>query len=123
MRRAHRRGKISPESDVMGAAFNNSGVVVKRPRLLATSASVALYLWLVPPSVFGQKAGTGRILGHLDGISIDARGAHIKGWACQQGRPESLTVHIYANEGGNDRAQGNLRAGRKSRSRRRTRGR
>ena len=79
---------------------------MKNPRLLATFAAVALYLWLVPPSVFGQKAGTDRILGHIDGISIDARGAHIKGWACQQGRPESLTVHIYANKDGNDAHKG-----------------
>jgi len=90
----------------MGAAFNNSGVAVKSPRLLATFAAVALCLSLVRPCVFGQKAGAGRIVGHIDGIAIDARGAHIRGWACQQGRPESLTVHIYANEGGNDAQKG-----------------
>jgi hypothetical protein len=66
MRRADRCGKISTESDVMGAAFNNSGVAVKSPRLLATFAAVALYLYLslVPPSVFRQKAvrSTGLVL-------------------------------------------------------------
>jgi hypothetical protein len=41
----------------------------------------------------------GRIVGHIDGVAVDARGAHVKGWACQQGRPESITVHIYANAG------------------------
>jgi hypothetical protein len=91
----------------MGAAFNNSGVAVKSSGLLATFAAVALYLSLVPPSVFGQKAGAGRIVGHIDGIAVDATdGPHIKGWACQQGRPESLTVHVYANEGAHDAPKG-----------------
>jgi|CZKY01.1.fsa_nt_gi hypothetical protein len=69
-------------------------------RLLAILAAVALHLSLVPRSAFGQKAGSGRIVGHIDGVAVDpVAGPHIKGWACQQGRPESLTVHIYTNEG------------------------
>ena len=79
---------------------------MKCSRLFVTFAAVALYLSLLPPSVFGLKAGAGRIVGHIDGIAIDARGAHIRGWACQQGRPESLTVHIYANEGADDAPKG-----------------
>jgi hypothetical protein len=90
----------------MGAAFNNSGVAVKNPRLLATFAAGALCLSLAL-SAFGQKAGTGRIIGHIDGIAVDAvAGPHIRGWACQQGRPESLTVHLYANEGAKDAPKG-----------------
>jgi len=79
---------------------------MKCSRLFVTFAAVALYLSLLPPSVFGLKAGAGRIVGHIDGIAVDARGAHIRGWACQQGRPESLTVHIYANEGADDAPKG-----------------
>jgi hypothetical protein len=76
---------------------------MKRSRLLAALAAVALYFWLAPPSAFGQKAGAGRIVGHIDGIAVDAAaGPHIRGWACQQGRPESITAHIYANEGASD---------------------
>jgi hypothetical protein len=88
------------------ATFNELGYAMKYSRLFATFAAVALYLSLVPPSVFGLKAGAGRIVGHIDGIAIDARGAHIRGWVCQQGRPESLTVHIYANEGADDAPKG-----------------
>src|SRR5580700_10344448 len=73
--------------------------ISKCSRLLATSAAVALCLSLAAVSAFGQKVEAGRIVGHIDGIAVDNSGAHIKGWACQHGRPESLTVHIYANEG------------------------
>lgn len=55
----------------------------------------------------GQKAGAGRIVGHIDGVAVDAvAGPHVKGWACQQGRPESLIVHIYANESAKEAAKG-----------------
>lgn len=68
-----------------------------RVRLFATFAAVTLYFSLAPRPAFGQTAGAGRIVGHVDRIVVDATvGPHIKGWACQQGRPESLTVHIYA---------------------------
>jgi len=65
--------------------------------------SLGCLLLLSSASLFAQA---GRIVGHIDGIAIDARGAHIRGWACQQGRPESLTVHIYANEGAGDAPKG-----------------
>jgi hypothetical protein len=43
-----------------------------------------------------QDAVGGRIVGHVDGARYDTNGAHVWGWACQQGRPESLVVHVYA---------------------------
>jgi hypothetical protein len=55
-----------------------------------------------------EGAPAGNIIGHIDGIASDDGGAHIKGWACQQGRPESLTVHIYANGSANESAKGTL---------------
>jgi hypothetical protein len=80
--------------------------ISKCSRLLATSAAVALCLSLAAVSAFGQKVEAGRIVGHIDGIAVDNSGAHIKGWACQQGRPESLTVHIYANGAASAAAKG-----------------
>lgn len=42
------------------------------------------------------------IVGHIDRVLVDDGGAHIKGWACQQGQSESITVHIYADSGANN---------------------
>jgi hypothetical protein len=68
--------------------------------------AVLLGWLLVMPFESAQTSGVGRIVGHIDGIAVAAGGPHIKGWACQQGRPESITVHIYANEGGSDAPKG-----------------
>ena len=54
----------------------------------------------------GQNPGVSRIVSNIDGIAVDAAGSHIKGGASQQGRPEPITVHIYANDGGSDAAKG-----------------
>jgi hypothetical protein len=63
--------------------------------------------WLLGmPFESAQTSGVGRIVGHIDGIAIAAGGPHIKGWACQQSRPESITVHIYASEGGSEAPKG-----------------
>jgi hypothetical protein len=42
------------------------------------------------------------IVGHIDRVVVDDGGAHIKGWACQEGQSESITVHIYADSGANN---------------------
>jgi hypothetical protein len=65
-----------------------------RFRLLATLG--VLCCISVAPST-AQTSETGRIIGHIDGVFVDDGGAHVRGWACQQGRPESIGVHIYAN--------------------------
>ncbi len=44
---------------------------MKGSRLVATIAAGALCLSLAL-SAFGQKAGAGRIVGHIDGIAVDA---------------------------------------------------
>jgi hypothetical protein len=43
-----------------------------------------------------QPAPIGRILGSIDGISYDGDQAFLSGWACQQGRKDSIQIHIYA---------------------------
>jgi len=64
----------------------------------------ALFLLFLIMGAFGGHAeaqGPGRIVGHIDGLGFDEHGCHIWGWACQQGTPESLTIHIYAGESAN----------------------
>jgi hypothetical protein len=61
---------------------------------------------LVP--VRAQVSDAGRIVGHIDGVFVDDGGAHVRGWACQQGRPESIAVHIYANGAANASPKGIL---------------
>ncbi len=79
-------------------------------RMVAASVGCLFCLSLVLPETFAQSSGTGsgvgRIVGHIDGIGVDAGGQHISGWACQQGRPESIVVHIYASEGASDAPKG-----------------
>ncbi|HXZ17868.1 MAG TPA: hypothetical protein VEH77_18235, partial [Roseiarcus sp.] len=40
----------------------------------------------------------GRIVGHIDRVISDDSGSHVRGWACQQGRPESIDIHIFAGD-------------------------
>ena len=79
---------------------------LKRSRSLAAFAVGVFCLSPAATGALGQKPDVGRIVGHIDGIAVDTRGAHIKGWACQQGRPESITVHIYANAGAYEKSKG-----------------
>jgi len=37
----------------------------------------------------------GHIVGHIDGISRDGDHFFISGWACQQGRSDSIMVHVF----------------------------
>jgi hypothetical protein len=60
-------------------------------KLIALIASMAL-----APHVAAQQS-SGRILGHIDRVLVDDGGAHVRGWACQEGRPESIEVHLYAD--------------------------
>jgi hypothetical protein len=73
-------------------------------------ACVALLfcMTLAMPESFAQSSGTGGggIIGHIDGVAADPGGWHVQGWACQQGRPESIVVHIYANEGASGASNG-----------------
>jgi len=81
-------------------AFSDPPPLVKaRPTFLRRVACIAgLFLAaVIPPQAAAQGAPVGHVVGNIDGIVVDTSGAHIRGWTCQEGRPESLTVHIYAN--------------------------
>jgi hypothetical protein len=44
---------------------------MRRSRLLTTFVGCVFYLSLASPSALAQKAGAGRIVGHIDGIVVD----------------------------------------------------
>lgn len=76
-----------------------------RQRALACASSLCVAL-LLCCAANAQSPSPGRIIGHIDGVAVDDGGAHVRGWACQQGRPESIAVHIYANGGAYGAAKG-----------------
>jgi hypothetical protein len=78
---------------------SNTAPSLKHSRLLTTLVADMFFLSLASTAALAQNPGAGRVVGHVDGIAVDASGPHVRGWACQQGRPESIDVHIYANEG------------------------
>jgi hypothetical protein len=68
----------------------------RRPRgNLACIAALCLTALTCSQAV-AQTPRVGPVVGHIDRVAVDTAGAHVRGWACQQGRPESITIHIYA---------------------------
>src|SRR5260370_17331583 len=58
------------------------------------------------PQASGQNSRAGRVVGNIDGISLDGGQFHVSGWACQQGNPGSIEVHIYADRSAYDKPPG-----------------
>lgn len=87
-----------------GAFYKGHSFRIYRVRryaaLIALTASMAL-----APFATAQEAN-GRILGHIDRVTVDDGGAHVRGWACQEGRSESIEVHFYANASAYDQPKG-----------------
>ncbi|MBV8642572.1 MAG: hypothetical protein JO225_01480 [Candidatus Eremiobacteraeota bacterium] len=50
------------------------------------------------PSAPAGSAPAGRVIGVIDGVSSDGDQAFLSGWACQQGRRESIAIHIFARQ-------------------------
>jgi hypothetical protein len=71
-------------------------------------ALVTLPVFAMPLQGSSHENAVGRIIGHVDGVRFDVNGAHVWGWACQQGRPESIAVHIYAEHSAYDATKGTL---------------
>lgn len=61
-------------------------------------ATFAVCLFCMPPASpdTATNSSVGRIVGQIEGISHDGEQYFITGWACQQGRKESIQIHIYA---------------------------
>ncbi len=94
------------------SSTNNTGTSLnlKWSRLVAASIGCPFCLSLAMPRTSAQSSGArsdvGRVVGHIDGIAVAAGGPHVRGWACQQGRSESITVHIYASAGASEAPKG-----------------
>lgn len=65
-------------------------------------ASAAVALTLLIFSAVAASAQTsnstsppGRIVGNIDAIAYDGEQGYISGWACQQGRKDSILIHVY----------------------------
>jgi hypothetical protein len=62
-------------------------------RSTGTVATASLFWLALCCAAPAQQAG--RIIGHIDGISRDGDHFFISGWACQQGRSDSIMVHAF----------------------------
>ena len=60
----------------------------------------------VLPHASAQNGRAGRVVGNIDGISHDGGQTFVLGWACQQGNPASIEVHIYADRSAYDKPPG-----------------
>jgi hypothetical protein len=79
-----------------------------RPRVVSFVALVAGLLCAAAawPKASGQTARAGRVVGYIDGFNYDGGQFHVLGWACQQGNPASVEVHLYADRSAYDRPPG-----------------
>ena len=39
----------------------------------------------------------GNIVGHIDGVTFNGTNGVVRGWACQQGQPQSIAVQVFAD--------------------------
>ena len=63
---------------------------LKGIRLAAVFAAGVVCFLLAPSEAPGQNSRPGRVIGNIDGISHDGDQYFLSGWACQQGRSDSL---------------------------------
>jgi hypothetical protein len=70
---------------------------LKRLWLAAVFAASVFCFLLASSEASGQNSRPGRIIGHIDGISHDGDQYFISGWACQQGRSDSIQLHVYVD--------------------------
>jgi len=68
----------------------------KRLGLVAAWGTALCGILFAPSSTPAQSAG--RIVGHIDGVAFDGASGVIWGWACQQGQPKSIVVHVFADD-------------------------
>src|SRR5262249_47609666 len=81
-----------PTASVVQSSFREG--TMPASRALCRMLCCLVIAGLSPPAA-AETAG--RIVGHIDGARYDGDGAHVWGWACQQGRPESIGIHVYAD--------------------------
>jgi hypothetical protein len=79
---------------------------LKWSRLLVAFVAGLFCVASARSETLGQNSRAGRVVGNIDGISNDGGQLHVSGWACQQGNPASIDVHIYADRSAYDRPPG-----------------
>jgi hypothetical protein len=67
---------------------------------LATAVAAIIAMLVLSAPINAQSSQVGKIVGRLDGGRTEDGRFHIWGWACQQGRAESIDVHLYAQSPG-----------------------
>jgi hypothetical protein len=95
-----------PESDMVEvaavAAPSHVGIhqlerdVVSWSQLIAALLVTVFWVSTASSQTRGSNPRVGRIVGNIDGISHDGEQFFIAGWACQQGRSESIQLHVFA---------------------------
>jgi hypothetical protein len=64
-------------------------------RRLVTWTTIILCALEIVPCALAQ--GPGNVVGHIDRVTFDGTNGVISGWACQQGRRESIVVQVFAD--------------------------
>lgn len=80
----------------------------KSLRLAAAFLGCLVGLFSVFFAGTAPSSSVGSVIGEIDGISHDGDQYFISGWACQQGRSESIQLHIYVDHSAYDKPQGEL---------------
>jgi hypothetical protein len=80
----------------------NTSTKLQGSRLFVAVAVGVCCVFLGSSEMSGQNPRAGRIVGNIDGIGQDGDQFFISGWACQQGRKDSIQIHIYAGSSAED---------------------
>ena len=72
------------------------------------SVLAALLFPLSADAAQSTASPVGGVVGTIDGIAYDGDQGFITGWACQQGRRDSIALHIYVDHSAYDTPRGNL---------------
>jgi hypothetical protein len=70
---------------------------LKGLRLAAVFAAGLFCFLSASSAASGQNSRPGHVIGNIDGISRDGDQYFISGWACQQGRSDSIQLHVYVD--------------------------
>lgn len=72
------------------------------------SVLAALLFPLSADAAQSTASPVGGVVGTIDGIAYDGDQGFITGWACQQGRSDSIALHIYVDHSAYDTPRGTL---------------
>jgi len=83
---------------------------VKSLRYVAVFVAALCCASTPAPKTFAQNtdigSNAGRVISHVDGVSVDGPQPYVWGWACEQGQATSILVRIYADHAPDDTPKG-----------------